>query len=57
MLLPGLGLTISGLAGLLVTSKYLPEGSLTTLAALWPAALLILAILLMLPLIARRQRQ
>jgi hypothetical protein len=57
MLLPGLGLTISGLAGLLVTSKYLPEGSLNTLAALWPAALLILAILLILPLIARRQRQ
>ena len=57
MLLPGLLLSIGGLAALLVTYPVLPADSLPTLAALWPAALLILVILLILPMFSRRQRE
>lgn len=54
LLLPGLLLAISSLAGLAVTNHLLPDSTLAALAGLWPLALVIIAILLLLPRFARR---
>ncbi len=51
LILPGLALCVSGLASLLLTYNVLPQA---TLAALWPAALVILLALFFLPSFARR---
>ena len=51
LLLPGVGLCFSGLAALIL-SYQIVAGS--TLAALWPAALVILLVLFLLPSLARR---
>jgi hypothetical protein len=53
LLLPGLLLAIGGLAGLVVTNQWLPAAALTTLAGLWPVALVIILVLLLLPRVAR----
>lgn len=57
LLLPGLLLAISSLVALVVTNQMLPEGTLATLAGLWPLALVIVAALLLLPRFARRPRE
>jgi hypothetical protein len=57
LLLPGLLLAISGLAALVVTNRLLPEDMLATLAGLWPVALVIVAVLLVLPRFARPPRE
>jgi hypothetical protein len=54
LLPPGLLLVISSLAALAVTNRLLPEGVLSTLAGLWPLALVIVAVVLLLPRFARR---
>jgi hypothetical protein len=54
LLLPGALLTLSSLAALLVTDRRLPDELLALLATAWPAAIIAIAVLLLLPLLARR---
>jgi hypothetical protein len=54
LLLPGVVIAVSSLAAMLVTNGALPAAALTTLAGLWPVALILIAILGLLPLVARR---
>jgi hypothetical protein len=55
LLLPGLLLAIGSLAALLVTNRLLPDTTISLLAGLWPLALVIVAVLLLLPRFARRR--
>ena len=55
VLLPGLLLAASSLVALLMTNDLLPRSTTSVLAGLWPAAILIILILLILPRFARRQ--
>lgn len=54
LMFPGLVIAASSLVGLLATTNALPDTALSTLAALWPAAVGAVIVLLILPLVIRR---
>lgn len=56
LLLPGLALIIAGIAGLVITAGMVSSEITATLANLWPAAVLVVVVLTLLPVIFR-QRQ
>jgi hypothetical protein len=57
LLLPGILLAVASLAALVVTNRLLSQATITLLTGLWPLALVIIAVLLLLPRLGRRPRE
>lgn len=55
LLLPGLILIVAGLAGMVITLGLIDSSLVTTVAALWPAVVVVMAVLWLGPLIFRRR--